>query len=164
MREIASVADILIADGGSTDGSTNPDVLRALGVRGVVALRQREGLGSQLRAAYACALREVTRESSPSTATTRTIRQRFRSYSQLRRRDGLRPGLSLCPGGKAINTPWIRTLGIKLIHAPLVSLAAGGNGTRIRRTGSALQPASAAASVTSSLFAMSSVDMSCCGT
>ena len=126
MREIGSVADVLIADGGSTDGSTNPDVLRALGVRGVVALRQREGLGSQLRAAYACALREgyegiVTidgNDKDDPAAIPEFIRQLEEGLDCVQ-------GSRYVPGGKAINTPWIRALGIKLIHAPLVSLAAG---------------------------------------
>lgn len=34
-------------------------------------------------------------------------------------------GSRFIPGGKAINTPFIRTISVKLIHAPVISLTAG---------------------------------------
>ena len=34
-------------------------------------------------------------------------------------------GSRFVPGGVAINTPLLRTISVKLIHAPLISLAAG---------------------------------------
>ena len=126
MRDSTSLADLLIADGGSTDDSTDPDKLRALGVRGLVVLRQPEGLGSQLRAAYACALREgyegiVTidgNDKDDPAAIPEFIRQLDAGMDCVQ-------GSRYLPGGQAINTPWIRTVGIRCIHAPLVSLASG---------------------------------------
>ena len=126
MRDLASLADVLIADGGSTDASTNPETLRAHGIRALVALHQPEGLGSQLRAAYACALREgyegiITidgNDKDDPAAIPDFIRQLDQGMDCIQ-------GSRYLPGGQAVNTPLIRTLAIKLIHAPLVSLASG---------------------------------------
>jgi dolichol-phosphate mannosyltransferase len=126
MRTLAPVADVLIADGGSTDGSTSHVVLRAHGIRALVVLRKPEGLGSQLRAAYACALQEgyegiVTidgNDKDDPAAIPDFIQQLEEGMDCVQ-------GSRYLPGGQAINTPWIRTLAIKLIHAPLVSLASG---------------------------------------
>lgn len=126
MRQLAPLADVLIADGASTDDSTNRDVLRAAGVRGVVVLRQREGLGSQLRAAYACALREGYEGIITIDGNDKDDPAAIPAFiQQLEEGMDCVQGSRYLPGGKAINTPWIRTLGIKLIHAPLVSLASG---------------------------------------
>ena len=126
MRPFGPLADVLIADGGSTDDSTNHVVLRAEGVRALVVLRQPEGLGSQLRAAYALALNDgyqgiVTIDGNNKddpAAIPDFIRQLDDGMDCVQ-------GSRYVPGGQAINTPWIRTLAIKLIHAPLVSLASG---------------------------------------
>jgi glycosyltransferase involved in cell wall biosynthesis len=126
MQAFAPLADVLIADGGSTDDSTNPALLRAHGIRALVVLRQPEGLGSQLRAAYAWALREgyegiITidgNDKDDPAAIPEFIRQLDEGADCIQ-------GSRFLPGGQAINTPWIRTLAIKLIHAPLVSLTSG---------------------------------------
>lgn len=126
MRTLAPLADVLIADGGSTDGSTTPDVLRGAGVRALVVLRRPEGLGSQLRAAYAWALRDgyegiVTIDGNDKDdpgAIPDFIRQLDEGVDCVQ-------GSRYVRGGRAINTPWIRILAIRLIHAPLVSLASG---------------------------------------
>lgn len=126
MRTIAAAVDVLIADGGSTDGSTDHVVLRDHGIRALVVLRQPEGLGSQLRAAYARALQEgyegiVTIDGNDKDDPAEIpgfIRQLDDGMDCVQ-------GSRYLPGGHAINTPLVRTLAIKLIHAPLVSLAAG---------------------------------------
>ena len=126
MRTIAQSVDVLIADGGSTDGSTNHAILRDHGIRALVVLRQPEGLSSQLRAVYACALQEgyegiVTIDGNDKDDPAEIAR----FLQQLDEGMDCVQGSRYVPGGKAINTPFIRTLAIKLIHAPLVSLASG---------------------------------------
>src|SRR3972149_8328046 len=56
MVPLASVADILIADGGSTDGSTAESELRRVGVRTLLVKRGPGCLGAQLRMGFAYAL------------------------------------------------------------------------------------------------------------
>ena len=55
---IADIADVIIVDGGSTDGSLEPQRLRELGVRGLLVKTAPGKLSSQLRCAYAFVLDE----------------------------------------------------------------------------------------------------------
>src|SRR5512133_2338807 len=55
---ISQTADILIADGNSTDGSTDHDFLQSLGVHTLLVKTGPGKLSAQLRMGYAYALRE----------------------------------------------------------------------------------------------------------
>ena len=55
-ERISSIADIIIVDGGSTDGSLELDSLQQVGVRGLVVKKGPGKLSTQLRCAYAFAL------------------------------------------------------------------------------------------------------------
>lgn len=123
---IPDLADILIVDGGSTDGSLSRELLAANGVRGVLVKTGPGKLGSQLRCAYSHALGAgyegiVTidgNDKDDPAAIPRFI-------------EGLRSGQDFIqasrfiPGGIAENTPIIRTIAIRCIHAPLTRLASG---------------------------------------
>lgn len=122
---IADCADILIADGGSSDGSTELDFLRSVGVRALLVKRDSGKLGAQLRIGYAFALSEgyegvVTidgngKDSVESIPLFLEALAHGVDYAQ---------GSRFIPGGQAVNTPPSRLLAIHLLHAPLVSLAA----------------------------------------
>jgi dolichol-phosphate mannosyltransferase len=126
MLKLAPVADVLIVDGGSTDGSTNHVELRAEGIRALVVLHQPEGLSSQLRAVYACALQEGYEGVVTIDGNNKDDPAAIPAFIQ-QLEDGIDcvQGSRYVRGGQAVNTPWIRTLAIKLIHAPLISLASG---------------------------------------
>lgn len=120
------LADTVVVDGGSTDGSLAEDFLRSVGVR---ALLTKTGLGklsAQLRCAYAWALREgyegiVTIDGNGKDGVetvpdfVAALDQGF-GYVQASR---------FIAGGRAVNTPPLRWLAIRLLHAPVLSLAAG---------------------------------------
>ena len=55
---IADIADVIIVDGGSTDGSLEPQRLQELGVRGLLVKTAPGKLSAQLRCAYAFVLDE----------------------------------------------------------------------------------------------------------
>jgi glycosyltransferase involved in cell wall biosynthesis len=123
---IMRLADVIIADGGSTDGSLD---LAGLQSRDVCALLVKTGpgkLSAQLRMAYAYALEEgydgvVTidgngKDSVESIPMFIGALEDGVDYAQASR---------FIAGGGAINTPLMRTWAIKLLHAPLLSLAAG---------------------------------------
>lgn len=123
---VDQLTDIIIADGGSTDGSLNDDVLRETGVRALLTKKGPGKLSAQLRMAYAYALAEgyegvVTidgngKDSVESIQLFVEALDEGVDYAQASR---------FINGGKAINTPFSRTLGIKLLHAPVLSIAAG---------------------------------------
>lgn len=50
---VSTYADIIIVDGGSTDGSLNPNILQEKGVRGLILKTAPGKLSAQLRCAYA---------------------------------------------------------------------------------------------------------------
>ena len=123
---IAEHADIIIVDGGSSDGSLALEALQALGVRGLLVKTAPGKLSAQLRCAYAFALDEgyagiVTidgNDKDDPAAIPRFI-------------EALRDGVDFVQasrfvaGGQAENTPISRNFAIRFIHAPLLSLFSG---------------------------------------
>lgn len=130
LLQIAAIADIIIADGGSTDGSLEPEALQQAGVRGLVVKTGPGKLSAQLRCAYAFALDQgyagiVTidgNDKDDPEAIPRFIEalESGTDFVQASR---------FVPGGVAINTPKSRDLAIRFIHAPCLSLASGFNWT-----------------------------------
>lgn len=123
---IAGMADIIIVDGGSNDGSLELDFLRQVGVSGLLRKTGPGKLSSQLRCAYAFALDHgyegiVTidgNDKDDPEAIPRFI-------------DALKHGVDFVqasrfvPGGIAANTPLSRDIAIRLIHAPALSFSSG---------------------------------------
>ena len=58
MRDVAGLPDVLIADGGSDDGSVDPDQLRELGVSTLLIKTGPGALSAQMRMLFAFALDE----------------------------------------------------------------------------------------------------------
>jgi dolichol-phosphate mannosyltransferase len=123
---INRMADILIVDGGSTDGSLAPEVLDSAGVRGLLLKTGPGKLSAQLRCAYAFALDEgyegiVTidgNDKDDPEAIPRFI-------------GALKDGVDFVQasrfirGGVGENTPLLRAFAVRYIHAPVLSLSSG---------------------------------------
>lgn len=123
---VERMADVVIVDGGSTDGSLEIEALRRVGVRGLLLKTGPGKLSAQLRCAYAFALDQgyegiVTidgNDKDDPEAIPRFI-------------EALRQGVDFVQasrfiqGGVAENTPASRDLAIRFIHAPLLSLSSG---------------------------------------
>ncbi|MDX7952949.1 glycosyltransferase family 2 protein [Lichenihabitans sp. Uapishka_5] len=122
---IGGMADIVIADGGSKDGSLDPVLLRDAAVRALLTKTDKGKLSAQLRIGYAFAIKEgyegvvtIDGNGKDSVESIPLFIQALEDgidYAQASR---------FIPGGRAVNTPRLRDWAIKLLHAPVLSLAA----------------------------------------
>lgn len=126
MRAISAELDVVIADGGSTDGSLDEAVMRAKGIRGVLTKTGPGKLSAQMRMAMAWGLEQgyegfvfVDGNGKDDTSAIPAFaRDLTAGWDHIQ-------GSRYVPGGVAINTPFSRHWGVKLLHSPLISLAAG---------------------------------------
>ena len=126
MAKFGIPADIVIGDGGSTDGSNDPEKLRRLGVRTLLIKTGPGKLSAQLRMLFAYCIEQgyegmVTLDGNGNDgieAIPSFLEALDQGYDFVQ-------GSRFLPGGGEHNTPLDRKLGAKLIHAPLLSLAAG---------------------------------------
>ncbi|MBE2268111.1 MAG: glycosyltransferase family 2 protein [Anaerolinea sp.] len=124
-HKIADHADILILDGGSTDGSTAHDYLRSQNVRTLLVKTGKGKLSAQLRMGYAYALRQGYEGIVTIDGNDKDNVDAIPAFIQTMREGwDMVQGSRFVPGGKAINTPLSRMVAIKLIHAPLISFGA----------------------------------------
>ena len=119
-------SDIVVVDGGSTDGSVALEFLGSVGVRARLTKTGPGGLSAQLRCAYAWALDEgydgvITIDGNGKDGVE-TLPQFLAGLDQ---GYGYLQASRYIRGGRSENTPWLRALAIRLIHAPVLSLAAG---------------------------------------
>lgn len=129
--QISAIADIVVVDGGSTDGSLGLEMLQQFGVRGLVVKTGPGKLSAQLRCAYAFALDQgyqgiVTIDGNDKDDPLAI--PRFTEALTKDRVDFVQASRFL-PGGVAENTPKSRDFAIRYIHAPCLRLASGFNWT-----------------------------------
>ena len=126
MEPFSKLLDIIIADGGSSDGSLEPDFLQKNGVRTLLIKTGPGKLSAQMRMAFAYALVQgyegiITIDGNnkdDSAALPLFVNALDEGYDHIQ-------GSRFIAGGEAINTPWQRLLGVRLLHAPLISLSSG---------------------------------------
>lgn len=126
MQRFTAQADIVIADGGSTDGSLDLEYLESVGVRALLTKQGPGKLSAQMRMALAWSLLEgyegvVVVDGNGKddvSAIPEFLRLLDAGYDHIQ-------GSRFVPGGRAINTPLSRLIGLKLLHAPLISIASG---------------------------------------
>lgn len=118
--------DVIIADGGSDDEATNLEALKSLGVRSFVVKTGPGRMSAQMRCVFAYALMEGYKGVINIDGNDKDeVTDIFKHLNALKEGyDCVLPSRFI-PGGGEENTPWERTVGIKYIHAPLVSLGAG---------------------------------------
>lgn len=126
MRAPSAGLDILIADGGSTDGSTAESQLTARGVRTLLVKEGPGRLGAQMLMAFDYAVREGYPGLVVMDGNNKDDPEALPRFL-----DALDAGIDhaqgsrYAPGGREARTPWSRKWGVRLIHAPLIRAASG---------------------------------------
>lgn len=126
MKYLSDQIDIVVADGGSNDGSTDHDQLMSFNVNSLLVKKSSGKLGAQMRMAYAWALKrgyegvividgngKDSFEDIPN-----FIKKLDEGYDHIQ-------GSRFIPGGHHENTPLSRLIGLKILHVPLMRLASG---------------------------------------
>lgn len=123
---ISEYADIVICDGGSTDGATEETILRELDINTLLVKQSDGKQGAQLRMGIWWAMQRgyegvITIDGNNKDSiedVPRFIEKLEEGYDFIQ-------GSRFIKGGKAVNTPFIRLVSIRLIHAPIISFTAG---------------------------------------
>lgn len=125
-HHVADHVDIVICDGGSQDGSTAEEALKALDANTLLVKQDEGKQGAQLRMGIWWAMQRGYQGVITIDGNNKdSIEDVPRFIEKLREGYDFVQGSRFVPGGVAINTPLLRTISVKLIHAPLISLAAG---------------------------------------
>lgn len=124
-NHVADYADIVICDGGSTDGCTEEVRLRKLNVNTLLVKQDAGKQGAQLRMGIWWALKRGYKGIITIDGNNKdSIEDVPHFIEKLQEGYDLVQGSRFIKGGKAINTPFIRMVSVKLIHAPVISMTA----------------------------------------
>jgi len=126
MQRYVYPVDVVIADGGSTDGSLEPKFLKAHGVRtlltktgpGRLSAQMRMGLAYALDQGYEGVIVMDGNDKDGPEAIPRFVEMLNDGWDHVQ-------GSRFIRGGRHENTPAERLLAVKLMHAPLMSLFSG---------------------------------------
>ena len=122
---VPALCDVIICDGGSADGGADPARLASHGVNTLLIKTGPGRQGAQLRMGLWWALRRgyegfITVDGNNKDSVEdipRFIEALDAGYDFIQ-------GSRYIPGGRAVNTPLLRHVSVKLIHAPVISLSA----------------------------------------
>ncbi len=123
---ISSIADIIIIDGGSSDGSLDLELLQQKDVRGLLVKTGPGKLSAQLRCAYAFALDKGYEGIITIDGNDKDDPEAIpRFIEELKKGADFIQASRYIDGGTEENTPKSRDLAIRLVHAPMLSLFSG---------------------------------------
>ena len=126
MQQAPHGLDVIIADGGSQDGSTAVARLSELGVTALLVKQGPGKLSAQMRMALDWCLEQGYAGVIVMDGNNKDDPAALPCFAAaLDAGCDHVQGSRFIPGGRAVHTPWLRYLGLRLVHAPLVSLAAG---------------------------------------
>src|SRR3954469_5514100 len=125
MAPLSEQVDIIVADGGSSDGSLDPATLKDFRLRALLVKRDTGKLSAQMRMAMSFAIEEgyeglIVIDGNGKddvSAIPRFVELLAEGYDHIQ-------GSRYVEGGRGVNTPIARHFGVKLVHAPLISAAA----------------------------------------
>jgi len=122
---VADFADIVICDGGSTDGCTEEYKLKKLRVNTLLVKQDTGKQGAQLRMGIWWAVERGYKGIVSIDGNNKDSIEDVPFFiGKLEEGYDLVQGSRFIKGGRAINTPFIRLISVQLIHAPIISLTA----------------------------------------
>ena len=122
---IDRLCDIIICDGGSDDGSVKPETMELYGVNTLLVKTGPGKQGAQLRMGLYFALQRDYKGILTIDGNNKdSIEDVPRFIEKLQQGYDLVQGSRFVQGGHAVNTPPVRYAAVRLIHAPITSLAA----------------------------------------
>lgn len=127
-NKINEKVDIIMLDGGSTDGSLDDPILEQFKVRTLLTKddNKRSKMGGQIRMGFDYCLKQgykyILNMDGNNKDNPEAI---FKFIEAFEQGYELIQGSRYIKGGQAINTPVIRHYAVKLLHVPLISKAAG---------------------------------------
>lgn len=124
MKQYSKGVDIIVADGGSTDGSLEEKFLKTVNVRTLLTKTGPGKLSAQMRMAFAYVLDQGYEGVVVVDGNGKDDISAIPDFIKLldEGHDHIQ-GSRYIPGGQAINTPLERHIAVHFIHAPLLSLA-----------------------------------------
>lgn len=118
-------ADIIICDGGSSDGCTDETLLRSLCVNTLLIKQDTGKQGAQLRMGIWWALKRGYKGIITIDGNNKdSIEDVPEFIDKLKEGYDFVQGSRFIKGGHAVNTPFIRTVSVRFLHAPVISLTA----------------------------------------
>ena len=117
INKVHTICDIIICDGGSTDGSTDEDMLRVKKGPGKQGAQLRMGFYWALMRGYEGIITIDGNNKDSIEDVVKFIEKLDAGYDFIQ-------GSRFIEGGQAINTPISRHLAVKYIHSPIISLTA----------------------------------------
>ena len=122
---VDGLCDIILCDGGSTDGSMEHEGLVCRGVNTLLTKKGPGKQGAQLRMGIHYALERGYEGILTIDGNNKDSIESVPLFiEKLEEGYDLIQGSRFIPGGKAVNTPFSRYWAVRLIHAPVISLAA----------------------------------------
>ena len=122
---IADYVDIVICDGGSTDGCTEEKKLRKWKVNTLLVKMDKGKQGAQLRMGMWWALQRGYKGIITIDGNNKDSIEDVPNFiEKLESGYDFVQGSRFIKGGRAINTPFVRLVALRLIHAPIISITA----------------------------------------
>lgn len=126
MQASASLVDLVVADGGSTDGSLNASLMEELNAKALLVKTGPGKLSAQMRMAFDYCMDEgydgvIVIDGNGKDgleAIPAFVESLEAGWDHVQ-------GSRFIPGGHHENTPLSRYLAVRLLHAPMLSLASG---------------------------------------
>lgn len=118
------MVDLVLVDGGSTDGSVSAEILKDAGARAFLVKKGPGGLSAQLRIALAYVMSEGYEGTVLVDGNNKDNPDAIPRFIEALEAGGDHvQGSRFIPGGIHENTPFSRWAGIRYLHAPLISWA-----------------------------------------